>query len=110
VTGPRHPLDPDPVPSSKATAVLALGIVATATGALLGGVIPATVALVLATQAKRERREAAGFLLGGRRIRVGERLAWLGITLALTTLVMVTIIGLLHLAASNGRDFAPTVN
>src|SRR5437667_404034 len=33
----RHPLDPDPVASSKARAVFALGVVAALTGFFLGG-------------------------------------------------------------------------
>src|SRR5690349_6620540 len=94
----RHPLDPDPVPSTKAGAILALGVVAALTGIAVGGLIPATLALVMAREVRAELRGAGGFLLGGRRVRVGVALAWAGIVLAATTLVVTVIIGLLHFA------------
>lgn len=107
----RHPLDPDPVRSTKAPAVFALGLVAVLTGPLLGGIIPATTALLLAEQARRQAYASGGYLTGGRLLRGGERLAWAGIVLAATTLVMVMVIGVLHLAANPlGQDFAPTVD
>jgi (hydroxyamino)benzene mutase len=106
----RHPLDPDPVRSTKAGAVLALGITAALTGFFVGGLIPATLALLLARQARTEMIAAGGFLTGHRAVRVGVALAWVGICLAATGLVIATIIGLLHMAQSSGRDYAPTVN
>ncbi|NJC70125.1 hypothetical protein HC031_10455 [Planosporangium thailandense] len=105
----RHPLDPEPVSSTKAGAVLALGIVAAFTGVLIGGLVPATIALVLARQARVDMRGAAGFLVGQRRVRTGVALAWVGIVLAAATLVVASIAGLLHLAGA-GRDYGPTVN
>jgi (hydroxyamino)benzene mutase len=106
----RHPLDPDPVPSTKARAVFALGVVAALTGFFLGGLIPATLALLLARQARRERVASAGYLVGARPIRMGVRLAWMGIVLAATAMVIGTIIGLLHYADSGGATFGPNVN
>jgi len=107
----RHPLDPDPVASTKARSVLALGVVAALTGFFLGGLIPATLALLLARQARREQIASAGYLTGNRRLRVGVALAWVGIVLAATALVLATIIGLLHFADSRaGSDFGPNVN
>ncbi|HKT01063.1 MAG TPA: hypothetical protein VJT31_16170 [Rugosimonospora sp.] len=106
----RHPLDPDPVRSTKAGAVLALGIVAALTGFFVGGLVPATLALVLARQGRAEMVAAGGFLTGSRALRVGVALAWVGIVLAATALVIATIIGLLHLARNSGHDFGPTVN
>jgi (hydroxyamino)benzene mutase len=106
----RHPLDPDPVRSSKASAIFALGVVAALTGALVGGVVPATVALLLAREARRDILAARGFLVGTRRVRLGVLLAWVGIVLAAASLVTASIIGLLHLARPGGTDFAPTVN
>ena len=104
----RHPLDPDPAPSSKARAVFALGLVGFLTGAFVGGVIPATVALLLARQASRQAWQAGGYLTGSAWIRRGRRLAWAGIVLALAALVVATIAGLLHLAGRpGGTDFAP---
>jgi (hydroxyamino)benzene mutase len=105
----RHPLDPDPVPSTKAGAVLALGVVAALTGLTVGGVVPATIALHLAREVRADLRGAGGFLLGSARVRTGVVLAWTGIVLAATTLVVTAIIGLLHFAGY-GADYAPTVN
>jgi (hydroxyamino)benzene mutase len=110
VTDVRHPLDPDPIRASKATAVLGLGVVALVTGPLVGGAIPATIALLLARESRRELVAADGFLLGARRLRTGVRLAWVGIMLALAALVVLSIVGLLALARPGGTDFGPTVN
>src|SRR5215469_4470981 len=98
----RHPLDPDPARSSKAGAVLALGVVAAVTGFFVAGVIPATLALLLARDSRREMIAARGYLTGGRRMRVGVALAWVGIVLAATALVLAAIVGLLHMAGSRG--------
>jgi hypothetical protein len=107
----RHPFDPDPVASTKARSVFALGLVAALTGFFLGGLIPATLALLLARQVRAERVASAGYLTGARRLRVGVALAWVGIVLAATALVVASIIGLLHYADSRtGSDFAPNVN
>ena len=101
-------MDPDPEPSSKARAVFALGLVALLTVVFVGGVIPATIALLLARQASRQAYVAGGYLTGAAWIRRGRRLAWTGIVLALTALVVATIAGLLHLAGSpSGAHFAP---
>lgn len=99
-------MDPEPAPSTKARAVFALGMAAFLTGAFVGGVIPATVALLLARQVRREAYAAGGYLTGSAWVRRGERLAWVGIVLALTALVVAAIAGLLHLAAApGGQDF-----
>jgi (hydroxyamino)benzene mutase len=104
----RHPMDPEPAPSSKARAVFALGVVALLTGAFVGGVIPATIALLLARQARRQAYAAGGYLTGAAWVRRGQRLAWTGIVLALATLVVAVIAGLLHFAGSpTGPDFGP---
>jgi len=107
----RHPLDPDQARSSKAVAVLVLGITATLTGFFLGGLIPAALALLLARDADAEMRRAGGFLTGWRLLRAGTVLAWIGVILAATGLVVAAIVGLVHLATSpSGQDYAPTVN
>jgi (hydroxyamino)benzene mutase len=101
-------MDPEPAPSTKARAVFALGLVALLTGALVGGVIPATLALILARQVRRQAYTARGYLTGAAWVRRGERLAWAGIVLALTALVVAAIAGLLHLAGTpGGQDFDP---
>jgi hydroxylaminobenzene mutase len=104
-------MDPEPAPSSKARAVLALGVVALLTGALVGGVIPATVALLLARQVERQAYAAGGYLTGSAFVRRGRRLAWAGIILALASLVVAMIAGLLHFAGSPaGQDFNSTTD
>lgn len=105
----RHPLDPDVVPDSKATAVLALGVVAVLTGPFVGGVVPATLALVLARQARADLRSARGFLAGARRLRTGTSLAVAGLLLAATALVVVAVVGLLGLAPDSA-DFGPEID
>jgi hypothetical protein len=106
----RHPLDPEPVRDTKATAVFALGVVAAVTGPFIGGLLPATLALILARQARAELVHSRGFLLGGRRVRMGVSLAWAGITFAAVTLVIAAIAGLLSLADTGGVDFDPTTD
>jgi hypothetical protein len=99
-------MDPEPAPSTKARAVYALGLVALLTGVFIGGVIPATAALLLARQAEREAFAAGGFLTGSAYVRRGRRLAWAGIVLALAALVVAIIAGLLHVAGNpGGQDF-----
>jgi (hydroxyamino)benzene mutase len=107
----RHPLDPDPVRSGKAAAVLVLGIFAAVTGFFVGGLVPATLALLLARDARREMVEARGYLTGGRRLRTGVALAWVGIVLAAAAIVLASIVGLLHMAADQGgAHLDPNVN
>ena len=101
-------MDPEPAPASKARAVFALGLTAFLTGAFVGGVIPATIALLLARQVRRQAYAAGGYLTGAVWVRRGQRLAWAGIVLALATLVIAVIVGLLHFAGSpTGPDFGP---
>jgi hypothetical protein len=101
-------MDPDPAPATKARAVFVLGLVGFLTGPLVGGVIPATIALLLARQAARDAFAAKGYLIGAAWIRRGRRLAWAGLVLAITALVVASIAGLLHLASTpSGPDFAP---
>jgi hypothetical protein len=104
----RHPLDPDVVPSSKATAVFVLGVIAVITGPLVGGVVPAVVALVLSQQAAAEIAVGRGYLTGLSRVRAGRTLAWIGILLAAAAIVTAIVIGILGLAGGAGRDFPST--
>jgi hypothetical protein len=106
----RHPLDPDPVRSTKAAAVLALGIAAVITGPLVGGIIPATVALALARQARGELAGGRGYLTGGRRLRVGLILAWVGVALAVTAVVVASVVGLVALVNGTAQDFPDTAD
>lgn len=108
---PRHPLDPDPARASKAKAVFALGLIGALTGLFIGGVVPATVALQLARQARREAYASEGFLTGAAWLRQGERLAWTGLFLVAVSVVAAVVIGVVRLAdAPYGQDFAPNVD
>jgi (hydroxyamino)benzene mutase len=103
----RHPLDPDPTVSTKASAVLALGIVAAVTGPFVGGLVPGTIALILAQAARTDMIEARGYLTGVPRLRLGVRLAWLGIILAIAAIVVASIVGLIKNAAPPTPRFDP---
>lgn len=92
----RHPADPEPVRASKARAVWWLGLLAALTGPLLGGVVPATVAVLLAGQFRRRAYPAAGFLTGARLARRGELLAWTGIVLAAAALTAAVAVGVVQ--------------
>jgi (hydroxyamino)benzene mutase len=106
----RHPADPDPVRSSKATAVYALGFIAVLTGPVIGGVIPAVIALMLAREVRAELHAAEGYLVGTRRYERGVALAWTGIVLAIATLVIAVVRGLYVWAVTSGaNDIDPTV-
>jgi hypothetical protein len=107
----RHPLDPEPIRATKARVVFALGVVAVLTGPFVGGLVPGTLALLLARQARREAYAARGFLTGGAWLRRGERLAWVGLVLAATALVVAAVIGLTHVAqAPVGDDFDSNID
>jgi hydroxylaminobenzene mutase len=107
----RHPLDPDPVRSTKAGAVFGLGLVGALTGPFVGGIVPASIALLMARQARREAYASGGYLTGGDWVRRGERLAWAGVLLGVTALVVAVVIGIFDFAGSpGGPDFAPTVD
>jgi hypothetical protein len=106
----RHPLDPDPVRSTKATAVLALGIAAVVAGPLVGGVIPATVGLALARQARGDLVAGRGYLIGGRRLRTGLILAWIGLALATAAVVLAAVAGLVSLVNGTAQDFPDTTD
>jgi hydroxylaminobenzene mutase len=105
-SGLRHPLDPDPARATKARAVFALGLLGMLTGLFIGGVVPATVALQLARQARREAYASGGFLTGSVWLRRGERLAWTGLVLVAVSVVVVVVIGVVRLAgAPFGHDY-----
>ena len=108
---PRHPLDPDPVRATKARAVFALGLMGALTGLFIGGVVPATVALQLARQARREAYASGGFLTGAAWLRRGESLAWAGLVLVAVSVVVAVVVGVIRLAeAPYGHDFAPNMD
>jgi hypothetical protein len=106
----RHPADPDPTRSSKATAVYLLGIAAVVTGPFVGGVIPATIALLLAREVRKDLHTAGGYLIGTNRYERGVRLAWTGIVFATAAVVVAVVRGLYLWAQTGSVDFDSTVN
>jgi hydroxylaminobenzene mutase len=104
----RHPFDPDPVRSSKAVAVLVLGVAAVITGPLVGGIVPATLSLILARQARADLIAGRGYLTGARHLRVGLTLAWVGVALVAAALVAASVLGIISLARDPGQDFPST--
>ncbi len=102
--------DPDPVPDSKAAAAFSLAVLGLATGVLIGGVIPATIALVLARQASAELDEGAGWRLGDRQVLWARRLAWAAIALAAVAVTMAIAVALVQGAGLGDRDYPSNVN
>jgi hypothetical protein len=105
----RHPDDPDIALNSKAAAAFCLGVLGAATGLALGGLIPATVALLLARQARADIDAGAGWQTGHRQLQWAQRLAWTGITLAFVGISALIVVRLLQNAGGE-RDFPPTVD
>jgi hypothetical protein len=106
--GGRHPFDPEQARSTKAAAVLALGVAAIITGPLIGGLVPAALALILAREARDDLVAGKGYLTGGRQIRLGIILAWIGVALAVAALVAASTIGIISLAHHTSQDFPNT--
>jgi len=105
----RHPLDPEPVRSTKAAAVLALGVAAVVTAPVVGGIVPATLGLTLAKQARHDLVAGQGYLTGGRQLQVGMILAWTGLVIAFAALVVASIIGIISLSDGGApQDFPAT--
>ncbi len=107
----RHPLDPDPVRSSKATAVLVLGVVGLVTGPLVGGIVPAVIGLALARAARADLVAGRGYLMGESRLRRGEILALIGLGLTALTLVIGAVAWMISIANDTAtHDFPDTIN
>jgi hydroxylaminobenzene mutase len=81
------PVAARPRPSSAAGWSLALGIVGALTAPLLGGIVPGTLAVVLAAAARREIVESEGWLTGTGRLAAGRVLGWIAIWVAITMAV-----------------------
>ncbi|MFC7242637.1 hypothetical protein ACFQO7_09095 [Catellatospora aurea] len=106
----RDPADPEPVADTKATAAFGLGLLAAVTGLAVGGIVPATMALALARQAREELRAGEGWRTGAGRVRWAERLSWLALALAALTLLTLTVWLFLRGVHFGTQDFPPTVN
>lgn len=107
-TALRHPLDPEPARSTKATTVFALGVLAATTGLFVGGIMPAVAALVLARQARADVLAARGYLTGDGRLRRGEVLALVGLGLGVVTLVVAAVAAVLAMAGDTGAHDFPS--
>lgn len=106
----RHPDDPEPIRDSKALTAYILGWLAVATGLLVGGIVPAVVALALARQARGEIAEAQGWRTGDRLAVRGQQLAWVALALAALAICAAVTIGVLARSANPAHDFPPGVN
>lgn len=85
-------------------------MLAVATGLAVGGLVPATIALMLARQARADLRTGEGWRTGAGRVRWAERLAWAAIALAVISLVGLTALMVLRGARHGNQDFPPTIN
>ncbi len=91
--------------------MLALGVAAIVTGPMVGGIVPATIGLMLAREARGDMIAGRGYLTGERSLRVGRMLAWIGLGLALASLVTASVIGLISLVdGAAAHDFPDTVD
>src|SRR5690348_8858684 len=96
----RHPADPEPVRDTKALTAYVLGWIALVTGPLVGGVVPAVIALALARQARTDIDSSSGWRTGATLVVRGERLAWAGLGLAALAISVAVIIGVLMRSAN----------
>lgn len=85
-----------------------LGIAAVITGPFVGGVIPGTIALLLATEVRKDLHAAGGYLIGTSRFQRGVRMAWAGIVLAIAALVLLAVRTLYVWAHTGNVDFSNT--
>jgi|KBSSwiStaDraftv2_1062776.scaffolds.fasta_scaffold1022857_2 hypothetical protein len=106
----RHLDDPDTVLDSKAVAALGLAVLGVLSAVVVAGVVPATIALVLARQAALELATGRGWRTGARQVIWARRLAWAGLGLALVALAVAVAVHVLQDAGVTGRDFPPNVN
>ena len=111
-SGQRHPLDPDPVPSTKAVAVQWLGILALVLSPVLAGAVPAALALLMARETTAQMRASEGFLTGVRALHLGVRLARLALLVAVAVVVVGVVIALLRTGGGGAGTvhYGPDVN
>jgi hypothetical protein len=106
----RHPDDPDTVRDSKAVAAFFLALFGLVSAVLVAGIVPATVALVLARQASLELEAGRGWRTGARHVIWARRLGWMGVALALLAFAVVIAVHLLQEAGLAHRDYPPNVD
>lgn len=101
--GVRHPDDPEPVESTKLVAARMLAGLGFALSPFVGGAVPAVAALILARQAEADIRASEGFLLGGSRLPVIRRTAWIALGIAGAVVVAAVLVWVIDLARSAGQ-------
>jgi hypothetical protein len=101
----RHPQDPEVRTSSKAVAVLVLGIAGLLLMFCVGGVAPAVLALAMARGARAELRDAQGFLGGAGMLRAGVVMSWIALGVSLVVLAGFVIAVLLYYGANPQPEF-----
>ncbi|THV35641.1 hypothetical protein [Glycomyces buryatensis] len=101
--GVRHPDDPEPVESSKVVAAQMLAGIGVALSLFVGGVVPAIMALILASQAERDIAASGGFLLGAGKLRRIRKLAWIAIGIAGAIVLAVVLVWIVGMARSAGQ-------
>jgi hypothetical protein len=106
----RHPLDPDVRTSTKAGAVLFLGVTSVLMMMCVGGVVPAILAVVIARTARAEIDASHGFLRGEKMLRAGVILSWLAIIVSTIVLVTAVVYALVVFGADTGPQFGQDVN
>lgn len=109
--GHQPPATGVPRTSGKATAVLILGIVSlvllcAALAFLPLGVIPAIIALVMASGAKREINASGGALTGLGAVKAGVICSW--VTIGLTIAGMVLLVALIMMGAATESSLETT--
>lgn len=102
---PPRPPDPEPRRSSKATAVLVLGILGVCLMLCGGGAVPGALALAMSGPARAEIEGSEGFLTGSGMIRTGRVLSWVAVVVGAMVLVGIAVLALLDLA---DRGSTPT--
>ena len=107
----EHPLDPEPVASTKASAALVLSIVALLLTLCGGGWVPGLAALVLIRPAREEIAASAGYLTGSGALRASKVMSWIAVGLSAALAVGIAVWWLLGWGSADPlRDYGDTVN
>jgi hypothetical protein len=85
-------------------------VAAVVTGPVGGGIVPATIGLILAREARGDLIAGRGYLTGSRQLRIGRLLAFIGLGLAVAALLTASVFGLISLANGSAHDFPDTSN
>lgn len=98
--------------STKALAVLWLGVVGLVFSPVVAGVVPAVFALALGRWTEAEMRASEGFLTGTAPLRLGVRLARVALLVAVAVVVVGVVIALFRTGGggSTGVQYGPDVN